>query len=98
MCILGLLRISAVEFSISQPLINGLMYQPDPDFIPRPLLHKAQLSDRNTSVAMLKAVSRVVVTAGDFTGVATSPATAAAPLAEPQEVDTAKHRHQIFSI
>ena len=76
------------------------MYQSGPGFIPSPLLHKAQLSERRArSVEVLLADSIVAGRLGDFTVVETSPTKVAeALLPEPQEADTAKHRHQIFSI
>jgi hypothetical protein len=50
-------------------------------------------------VEVLLADSIVAGRLGDFTVVATSRAmVAVAPLAEPQEADTAKRRHQIFLI
>jgi hypothetical protein len=76
------------------------MHRSRPGFIPRPLLHKAQLSERRArSAEMLRADSIVAARLGDFTVVETSPTKVAeALLPEPQEADTAKHRHQIFLI
>ena len=100
MTLFSLLRISAAEFSISQPSTNELMCRSHPGFIPRLLLHKAQLSaHRARMVVVLLADSIVAVSLGDSTVVATSRVmVAVALLAEPQEADTAKHRHQIFLI
>jgi hypothetical protein len=67
---LGLLRISAVESSISQPSINELTHRSDPGFILRPLLDKALLSERPAHlVEILVADSIVVVTVAAFMGV-----------------------------
>jgi hypothetical protein len=76
------------------------MHRSRPGFIPRPLLHKAQLSERRArSAEVLLADSIVAARLGDFTVVATSPTKVAeAPLVEPQEADTAKHRYQISLI
>ena len=59
------------------------MHRSRPGFIPRPLLHKAQLSERRArSAEVLLADSIVAARLGDFTVVATSRAMEAAPLVE----------------
>jgi len=70
------------------------MHRSRPGFIPR------QLSTHNVrTVEVLLADSIVAVSLENFTVVAILWAMGAvAPLAEPQEGDTAKHRHQIFLI
>lgn len=66
----GLLRISAVEFLISQPSTNELMDRSGPGFILRPLLDKALLSERRAhSVEVFLADSIVVVTVAAFMAV-----------------------------
>jgi len=63
----SLLRISAVEFSISQPLTNELMYRSAPGFIRRLLLHKVLLLERRArSVKVFLADSIVVVVTRAF--------------------------------
>jgi hypothetical protein len=63
----GLLRISAVEFLISQPSTKGLMHRSGPGFFLRPLLHKTQLSERRAhSVEVFMANTIVVVTVAAF--------------------------------
>ena len=93
-------RISAVEFSISQPSTNGLMYRTRPGFIPSLLLHKVQLSARRARlVEVLLADSIMPARLGKFMVVETSRAmVAVALLPEPQEADTAKHRHRVYLI
>ena len=76
------------------------MYRLRLGFIPRPLLHKAQLSARSArSVEVLPADSIAAGRLGNFTVVEVSPAVvAAALLPEAQEADTAKRRHQVLVI